>query len=72
MASRLDATLMNLIIGGQCAVMFGAATFGLLVAESWSEQNAFAMVLLVTTQVIAALEGSTTRTVTRAFRGRLL
>lgn len=71
-AVRFDVLLMNVIVGAQCAVVIGVATWGLFTMTSWSEQTAMAMVLLIATQVLAALEGSTNRTTSRVFQGRLL
>ena len=71
-AVRFDVLLMYVIVGSQCAVMIGVATWGLFTMTSWGEQTVMAAVLLIATQVLAAMEGSTNRTASRLFQGRLL
>lgn len=71
-AVRFDVLLMYVIVGAQCAVVIGVATWGLFTMTSWGEQTAMAAVLLIATQVLAALEGSTNRTTSKVFQGRLL
>lgn len=71
-STSLDAVLMSIIVGAQCAVVVGVAAYGLFTMSSWGDQTALGLVLLTVTQVLAALEGSTNRTTSKVFQARLL